>query len=780
MAKEDTVDTILRKLKEYGSYYKDYGRNVAGGAYSTVAGMLSLPVQAASVGLQAAKGTSFKDIQIPQPFEGAKKAFTETTGIPTKAEKGQELAFGFGRGAVGSLNPAVALAGGAASAVSEKYIPEDQVGLKLMLEFGVPVGASIIQGTTKAIRSGSLRDMGKPTDAEIPMGKGNLTGKGRLLAEQEYLKTHPKAADTVAAIQRGFADKSKQVLERFTDRLEGADRKAGERAYAGWKKFVDSKESELFAKSKPKFDRAYAAGGNKPIVDVGLVNRTIDDLVAKYSPLTSEEAQATVKQLLAMKQSLAGTKLTLQDANSRLEEIGRLGNAGKGGSASIGIGTDTHVMRELGKAWRESLGLSANQVDGAGKLSEDAQAVRKLIEARAHYGIGAEDVRVLKDSATNTFMEVGQTGERKLMQPEAIMAKIRAMKPAERDFFVTGLEQADPGAVDALRKNILNNIVDKGNVFGADSRLPSFSNELVLRELDKRGDDLRFLLPSSTQREQFEKTVSELRQSIQRSGINREGMSPALSEASGMASLATGKPGAGAVTRGVVAQVADLFSNKEALAKRLFGSQGQPETVAGRVANTIKEGVSENAAFNLNRAATGAGIAGNALGSPEKPAVAPVTDELPDPPEGFWEDLPEPPKGFWDDAPKEPTQSPKSGSNPAAEKLLDAIKQVESNGNANAVGPQTKYGTAKGAYQFLDSTAKQYGLDDKTVFDEPKAREAAKKHMNYLLKKFDGDVTKAVAAYNWGEGNLDKNGLDKLPTETRNYVGKVHNLILND
>lgn len=766
MAKEDTVDQILNKLKGYGSFYKDYARNVAGGAYNSVAGMLSLPVQAGSAGLQLLRGNAWKDVQIPQPFDASKKAFQATTGIPTeKAEKGQELAFGFGRGAVAATSPMAALAGGTASAISEKYVPEDNLGMKLLLEIGVPVGVSVLHGAAKSVRSGSLRDMGKPVDTEIPMSKGQASGKGKLLAEEEFLSRHPKAADIVAAIKRRFADQSEQVLNRFTDKLGSSDRTVGEKAFNGWKKFVSSKEAELFKKSEAKFTSAFAAGQQRPVVDVGLVRRTLDDLIAKYTPLSSEDSQAVVKQLTAMKQSLGGSKISLEDANSRLEEIGRLGQAGKGGTASIGIGTDTHVMRELGKSWRESLKLSANQVDNAGNLSQDAQAVRKLVEARAHYALGAEDIKVLKDSATNTFMEAGATGERKLMQPEAIAAKIRSMKPAERDFFVSGLDEVDPSITESIKKNILNDIVDKGRVVGADARSPSFSNELVLTELDKRADDLKWLIPSSSARTQFEKIVQEMRQATQRSGINRDSSRTLLGEVGGAASLATGRAGAQAITRGVASQVADLFSNKEELAKRLFSSKGQPATLGGRIANTAVEAVTESGAFNANRALTGAGLVGNA-------SQVPV--EAPNPAL----DVPPPPEDIWDD--EEPTPSPKSGSNAAEEKLLDAVKMVESSGKANAVGPQTKYGTAKGPYQFLDGTAKQYGLDDKTVFDEPKAREAARRYLRDLGKKYDGDFTKALAAYNWGPGNLDQHGLDKAPQQTKDYIGKVHNLLFND
>ena len=37
-----------------------------------------------------------------------------------------------------------------------------------------------------------------------------------------------------------------------------------------------------------------------------------------------------------------------------------------------------------------------------------------------------------------------------------------------------------------------------------------------------------------------------------------------------------------------------------------------------------------------------------------------------------------------------------------------------------------------------------------------------------------GDLDHALAAYNWGQGNVDRHGLDNMPQETRNYVAKIN------
>lgn len=103
---------------------------------------------------------------------------------------------------------------------------------------------------------------------------------------------------------------------------------------------------------------------------------------------------------------------------------------------------------------------------------------------------------------------------------------------------------------------------------------------------------------------------------------------------------------------------------------------------------------------------------------------------------------------------------------------LDTIKQLESGGDPNAVSPKG----AQGAYQLMPDTAKQYGVNP---FNEQQARGAAQQILLHNWKKY-GTLDKAFAAYNWGEGNLDKDikqwgdsWRDHLPDETATYLDKA-------
>lgn len=82
---------------------------------------------------------------------------------------------------------------------------------------------------------------------------------------------------------------------------------------------------------------------------------------------------------------------------------------------------------------------------------------------------------------------------------------------------------------------------------------------------------------------------------------------------------------------------------------------------------------------------------------------------------------------------------------------LSALHMIESRGNARAYNKTTG---ATGGFQFLEGTAKQYGVKDRT--DLAQSAEGAGKYMAYLLKLFKGDLEKAVRAYHAGEGNVQK------------------------
>lgn len=100
---------------------------------------------------------------------------------------------------------------------------------------------------------------------------------------------------------------------------------------------------------------------------------------------------------------------------------------------------------------------------------------------------------------------------------------------------------------------------------------------------------------------------------------------------------------------------------------------------------------------------------------------------------------------------------------------LLAITQQESGGEKDRANARSKVG-AQGWFQFMPATAKQYKVNPADFFS---ASSGAAKYLSDLNKQFDGDQDKVLAAYNWGQGNVSRKGLEKMPSETSNYLTKV-------
>ena len=75
---------------------------------------------------------------------------------------------------------------------------------------------------------------------------------------------------------------------------------------------------------------------------------------------------------------------------------------------------------------------------------------------------------------------------------------------------------------------------------------------------------------------------------------------------------------------------------------------------------------------------------------------------------------------------------------------------------------------AQGLMQLMPAAAKRFGCEDRN--DVESNVTAGTKYLRWLLKRFDGNVTLALAAYNAGEGNVDK--YEGVPPfgETQSYV----------
>ncbi len=85
--------------------------------------------------------------------------------------------------------------------------------------------------------------------------------------------------------------------------------------------------------------------------------------------------------------------------------------------------------------------------------------------------------------------------------------------------------------------------------------------------------------------------------------------------------------------------------------------------------------------------------------------------------------------------------------------------------------------------QFMKDTWSEWGGGG-NVNNLQDSMNAAARYDTFLLKRYGGDVRKALAAYNWGMGNLDKD-ISKhgaqwekfAPKETQAYISKIASML---
>jgi hypothetical protein len=98
--------------------------------------------------------------------------------------------------------------------------------------------------------------------------------------------------------------------------------------------------------------------------------------------------------------------------------------------------------------------------------------------------------------------------------------------------------------------------------------------------------------------------------------------------------------------------------------------------------------------------------------------------------------------------------------------LIRSVVRAESGFEVHSTSPRG----AQGLMQLMPDTARELGVQN--AYDPIENIMGGTQYLKGLLDRYQGNVRLALAAYNWGMGNVERNP-EKLPWETANYISRV-------
>lgn len=619
------------------------------------------------------------------------------------------------------------------------------------------------------------------------MVRGQTSSDPVVAGKIAALRSNPKYAEIFNVLEKQATEAATAGARPVVNPNYPA-KSAGQDIYMGVKGEVDKLKENIKTLPASRYAAAAQMGGNNDIIMTDNVIKNIDNMILDFGRKGTDDARSAQAFLGRLRENIleSGGRISVEKLQALTTEFGQQAKQGEQLITDVSLGSQKRIASAIFGGLKDDLKLTA-QESTVPRIRE----LSRILES-------AVDMSSSAYNKYNSFIAQGLPSKLRNMDinavdTETILGTVKGLTNDQRAKMTVMLENTQPEALKRIRQVMYDDFVQ-----GARTELPDGSMGVDLKLLAQKysklnesdKEALAFSL-GSTAKDFDERMGGAIKyfNYMQKYGKTQEGQ--ALSPAQ-LAELST----AGYVTGG-------------------YGV-GKAVGLLGRMWNSVKNGLNDDEMMNILLSPETKTLLRDAIKNPNsvetltqleqsifKPTgavtqganvlvrgldglpsnVAPVTGQ---------QFIPERP-ALDLTAPVEPTQQQQitPGERPTLDLSYNPAEieqQIRAEADRQGLGKysdlfvrQAKqesgfnpYATSKagagGIFQHMPATAQELGIDP---YDTTQSIQGGIKYMGQLLNRYQGDPTKALAAYNWGMGNLDRQGLQAAPAETQNYLKNI-------
>ena len=629
------------------------------------------------------------------------------------------------------------------------------------------------------------------------MLKGQDSSDPAIAGVVAKLRSNPQFAEVFNILESSATGKALEGA-RATTKAGYKAEEAGSAIYQAIDGKVKSLKEAITKDPAAKFEAAKKMGGNNDIFMTDKTVAKLDDLIVEFEQKVGKTGAGTTDATKAlnfmrtMKDDLSAGRISVERMQALLGEFGAQAKQGESLIADVSLGTQKRIASVIFSGLKDDIAETAST-----STVERIRSIARLVdEARDQTRKGYEAYEAFASKGLPAALKNKTLAS---MDTEELMGTIKGLSNQERDRMAGILANTAPEDLKRVRQVMYDDFIQS-----ARTTLPDGTTGVDLKLLAKKFNTL-----PENQRNAVAFALD----------VPVSDFAAKMKDAENFFKYQQNFAGK---VEGKVLSPADLA--EMSTAGYVFGGYGAGKAAGfmGRMWNTIKGGLSEENMLNFLLAPEAKNLLTESIKSPNatklveklgrtlagrdttdtllkagelgiRAATGPTTGEPARPQPAGRPSLEIDETGnVIETSPAAPAETPAPGSRPALDLSYDPAaieKQIRAEADKQGLGQyadmfvkqaQAESGLnpyavsnkgASGIFQHMPATAQELGIEN--PFDMNQSISGGVKYMGQLLNKYGNDPTKALAAYNWGMGNVDRQGLQNMPAETQNYLNRI-------